>query len=845
MSGALRAGIDRVRARLKGRVDTEHEQALIRLAVGVVFFVYLLPEALQEGTEAWALEKSLFLPMVGFMALAAAIFAAIVISPGKSRPRRVFGAVVDSAATSYFLARTGVNGLPLYVVYLWIIVGNGFRYGRFYLLNTLALSVVGFALVLYTSAFWQAHLAAGIGLLLTMIALSVYVLSLVRRLEDAKSHAEAANLAKRRFVSTVSHEMRTPLNAIIGMMELLRDTPLNVEQSGMVKTIDQSSRTMLGLIEDVLDFSKIEAGKLTIARERFDLYALVNGVMQMLRPQAEGKGLSFASTLMPDVPPDVRGDEAHLRQVLINLLANAVKFTARGGVTLHVSRVGTGPQSVTLKFSIRDTGIGIAPEDQRRIFESFTQADQTTTRRFGGTGLGTTIAKQLTELMGGRMGLESAVGLGSTFWFELPLEVEPTRPRAEEPAVLVPMQVLAIGLPPEPLAQLEATLRGWGAACARVGGLEDAVAHMVAAERQGQVPACGLLYAEDLESAERDVMRLRRQLGGKRLPIVLCAPEASNVHRIPIVHGGYAAVLALPADKRMLFNTLHAFTATDQAEGVVFISDYLKRREAGRSLKVLVADDNAVNQAVLAKILERANHDLTLVSHGDQALDALERERFDIAIFDRNMPGMSGIEAVRAVRMMEMGGQRLPVIVLSADVTEEARREAMEAGADLYLTKPVQATRLLEALITLCPEPAAATAGGRASVDAAAAEPAAAAVLDYDQLTLLEGLGSRSDFMERLVGVFVADSAALVEKMEAAVDAKRFGEFRSLVHALKGSASSIGAEQLARACTELQELAEGDLRMRGKVHLGKLRSDLERTRGELTDYLRKRMSSAG
>jgi two-component system sensor histidine kinase RpfC len=391
-------------------------------------------------------------------------------------------------------------------------------------------------------------------------------------------------------------------------------------------------------------------------------------------------------------------------------------------------------------------------------------------------------------------------------------------------------------------------VRGWGGACVRAAGLEDAVAHAVAAERQGQLPGCGLLYAEDLESAERDVMRLRRQLGGKRLPIVLCAPEASNVHRIPIVHGGYAAVLALPADKRMLFNTLHAFTASDdQAEGVVFISEYLKRRDAGRSLKVLVADDNAVNQTVLAKILERANHELTLVAHGDEALDTLERERFDIAIFDRNMPGMSGIEAVRALRMMEMGGPRLPVIVLSADVTEEARREAAEAGADLYLTKPVQATKLLESLITLCPsaETAAAPVGGRAPAEAAGAQPPDAAMLDYDQLTLLEGLGSRSDFMERLVGVFIGDSAALMEKMETALDAKRFGELRSLVHALKGSAGSIGADQLARACTELQDLAEGDLRLRGKAQLGRLRSDLDRTRGELTDYLRKRKSSTG
>jgi two-component system sensor histidine kinase RpfC len=502
---------------------------------------------------------------------------------------------------------------------------------------------------------------------------------------------------------------------------------------------------------------------------------------------------------------------------------------------------------VVLKFSIRDTGIGIAPEDQRRIFDSFTQADQTTTRRFGGTGLGTTIAKQLVELMGGRLGLESAVGLGSTFWFELPLEVAPVEYRAEEPAALGQMQVLAIGMPPEHQAQLEAMVRGWGGACVRAAGLDEAVAHVAAGERHGQLPGCGLLYADDLEPAERDVMRLRRQLGGKRLPIVLCAPESSNIHRIPIVHGGYAAVLALPADKRMLFNTLHAFTATDQAEGVVFISDYLKRRDAGRSLKVLVADDNAVNQTVLAKILERANHELTLVSHGDEALDALDRERFDIAILDRNMPGMSGIEAVRALRAMEMGGPRLPVIVLSADVTEESRREAAEAGADLYLTKPIQATRLLEALITLCPSADAvvAPAGARAPAEPAAPATSGAAMLDYDQLALLEGLGSRSDFMERLVGVFISDSAALIDKMDIALDAKRFGELRSLVHALKGSAGSIGAEQLTRTCSELQELAEGDLRLRGKTHLGRLRSDLDRTRAELTDYLRKRKSSAG
>src|SRR5262245_38495938 len=498
-----------MRARLANRPDSEHEQAIVRLGVGAAFFVYLLPEAMRAGWDSSSLEASLFLPMLAFMTLAAVVLACIVISPGASPVRRVFGAVIDCVATSYFMVRTGVNGLPLYMVYVWIILGNGIRYGKFYLVNTLVLSSVSFMSVLYASPFWRTHLGVGVSLLFAMVALSMYVLSLVNRLNEALNRAEAANHAKRQFVSTVSHEMRTPLNAIIGMIELLRDTSLNAEQTEMVKTIAASSRAMHGLIEDVLDFSKIEAGKLTLAHAGFDLYALVNGVMQMLRAQAEGKGLSFVSMVMPDVPPYVRGDEAHLRQVLINLLANAVKFTDRGGVTLHVSRVGEAPGGVLLKFSIRDTGIGIAPQDQKRIFDSFTQADQTITRRFGGTGLGTTIAKQLTELMGGRMGLESAVGLGSTFWLELPLEVDVAERAGEAAAQFAEMQILAIGFPPEPIAEIEAMVGGWGGGCLRATSPEHAVAKLLAAERQGQPVGCGLLYAEDLNAAEQAVTRLR------------------------------------------------------------------------------------------------------------------------------------------------------------------------------------------------------------------------------------------------------------------------------------------------------------------------------------------------
>jgi two-component system, sensor histidine kinase RpfC len=827
-----------LRERLRNRPDTEHEQALVRVALGLGLGVYLLvPHLLGEKTSG-AMQS--LLPFGAFVLLSLGIIGSILVQPGVSPTRRVIGAVADSATASFFMIQMGVDGLLLYVVYLWIIFGNGFRYGRFYLLNTLVLSVVGFSLVIMFSDFWHAHMGAGISLLIGMVGVSLYVLTLVNRLSDALDTAEAANVAKRRFVSTISHEMRTPLNAIIGMTELLRDTRLGGEQTEMVRTIGASSRAMLGLVEDVLDFSKIEAGKLTVAREEFDLYALVNGATLVLKPQAERKGLSFVVSIMPDVPPYVRGDSGHLRQVLINLLGNAVKFTEKGGVTLHVSRSHAENGTARLKFSIRDTGIGIAPEHQRRIFESFTQADQSVTRKFGGTGLGTTISKQLVELMGGSIGLESAVGLGSTFWIELEFETV-ERALETETDALLGVRVLLIGFPIAGAKDVDAIVVGWGGVCTPVPDAESAATHASAALSQGRPFQCGLLYAESSADADTRVARLFRLLAGERLPLVLCAPEGSEVHRMPLVQGHFGAALPIPLDKRLLYNALHSFTAEEPREGVVFISDYLRRKEPVRALNILVADDNATNRTVLGKMLERAGFTATMVENGDQALDALEKDPYDAVLLDRNMPVMGGVEAVRALRALEAGRAHTPVIILSADVTEEARQEALANGADAFLTKPIQAARLLDAIVKLS-QPADAVPAARSESRPAAEAPSG--ILNYETLGLLEGLGSRSDFMEKLIRVFSDDNAILIDRMEEAVTARRFGELRSLLHALKGSAGSIGADELARTCSRIHALTEVELRARGTQHAAKIRADFDVARAELTAYLQKRKSGA-
>src|SRR4029453_17350523 len=294
------------------------------------------------------------------------------------------------------------------------------------------------------------------------------------------ARAEAANLAKRRFISMVSHELRTPLNAIIGMADLLRDTLLSREQADMLQTLRGSSRVMLGLVDDVLDFSKIEAGKVLVEKTDFDLHALVNSTCRIVSAQAAAKGVEFVVSIMPEGPPAGRGDPHPLRQVLINLAGNAVKFTEKGSVTVHVSVQAETDAMVRLKFSIRDTGIGIPPEAQAKIFESFAQADESPTRRFGGTGLGTTIAKQLVGLLGGGIGLESAPGLGSTFWVEVELDKQPERAGAGSGGELGGARVLLVGFPLPERSALEEALAGWGASAIAVATLEEGVSRLIA-----------------------------------------------------------------------------------------------------------------------------------------------------------------------------------------------------------------------------------------------------------------------------------------------------------------------------------------------------------------------------
>lgn len=403
------------------RVDRpEFEQSLLRVAIGGAVMLYLFWYTLQGGAIK-PQEYAVLWVSVGFFVLALALTAVIVVVRGVSVTRRYLAMFADNAVTTFCLYQMGEGGAVVIGVYLFITFGNGLRYGRRYLYVCQGLGLLGFTSVLSFSTFWSQHLAIGIGFLIGLLVLPVYVDVLAQRIKDAKRRADEASSAKGRFVANVSHEMRTPLNGVIAMADILRETDLSESQREIVDTLSTSAELLLAQIEDVLDMAKIEAGRVRTEARPFDLGKLLSAAVKVIVPQARYKDIAVAIDIAPEASSWHIGDPHHLRQVVLNLLSNAVKFTERGEIRLHARVAQRLEGKSIVRIEVADTGIGIPIAKQVSIFEPFAQADDSITRLYGGTGLGTTIARHLTEVMGGRIGVISEEGVGSTFWIEVPL----------------------------------------------------------------------------------------------------------------------------------------------------------------------------------------------------------------------------------------------------------------------------------------------------------------------------------------------------------------------------------------------------------------------------------------
>ena len=761
---APRGALARLHRRLSGRGDTEHEQSLVRLGIVGLLVVYAVFGPMPPSSPLWWVPSPLTLA-VGVWLIALAHFVAIVVDPAVREVRRVASMLLDHAGTILGMAVGGEATALLYPLLLWITLGHGFRYGQRHLVGSAAFSVVLFGVLVTLHPFWQGLGLFSIGLVLALVLIPGYCLRLLGHLHDARRRAEASSEAKSRFLATMSHELRTPLHAILGMAELLRGTALAPEQRDMAKTIHTAGRGLLNMIEDILDIARIEAGAERNVVDRFDLHALLHEIRDMLGHHARTKGLALRLRLDPNLVAEVEGPRRAVAQILINLVANAIKFTEAGEIRLEAKLVAAAKPRLAL--AVVDTGCGIPEVAQRRVFDSFTQVDDSTTRRHGGSGLGLAIVKRLVDNAGGDIELVSVVDHGTRFDVTLPVTITGDLP---------PPAASTVVLHGEPTAHQRATLATAGVRWIR----PDETNRDFVAARTVDLWCLG----------DHDVPRRH----GRDL----------------IVWGDGAAVpdalvtLPVAADAVMLRRALRA--------ALVVADDFDELRSParvgveGRSLDVLVADDHRINRQVVQRLLGQGGHRAVLVESGEAALARLDETVFDVVVLDLNMPGMGGMAA--AERLAARAG-RPRLVALTADATARTREACLAAGFDTFLTKPVDGTRLLAAIEETEPERAP-------PVAVAAAAAPASGVIDTARIAMLRQLDEGDDFVREIITGFIADGRDLVGDIRAAAVAGDVAAFRDATHALRSAATHLGATALFERCLSVKRLDEAELQARAE-----------------------------
>ncbi len=815
MSGVQTDGLRHVR-----------DMSLNRLAFAVLTYLYFF------ACGACAL---LYVCLTFYTVFSLGLTVGSRLAPRRPVKLALFCAIVaDVGMISAALHLGGGGEAALFPLYLWMILGNGFRIGNQALFLASAMSCLGFAAVVASTPYWASQPSLSLSLLLALLVLPAYSSTLISKLSRAREQAEAANRAKSMFLAAISHELRTPLNAILGSVSLIEDTKLDDEQQSLFTATRAGTAALLSLIGGILDFSRAEAGLMPLSHELVDLPALLVEIRDLIAMQARLKSLRVSIHAAPSVPPRIMGSRKTLMEVLLNLASNAVKFTETGGICIAVAlEPQTSAQPAKLRFEVSDTGIGVADEAQARIFDVFSQADASILDRFGGSGLGLALCRQLVTLMGGEIGVESAAGQGSTFWFTARCGEAEQHEGSTDSTVIRPGAAAVLLCDETALAEaIGVALRAQGLAVRHVGALQT----LRDAPSPEGLEEILFLYRRDAAGDLAADCAILEQIDPRGvMPCVLLASPASLSECRETLRRRFVTAMAIPAPAETLRRAcLWAIAATNKpsaGKSNQESNDARRQKAIGFArLHVLVADDNAINRQVLGRILERSGHRVTMALNGGQALDAMEAQPFDVVLMDVNMPVMNGLEATRLFRLGASPDQPMPIIALTADATAETEARCVEAGMDGCITKPFTPARLAAKIEELVRPASPASGKELARITDHPRFASRLPCLDPGVLAELRSLGGE-DFVASLLEDFVTGSDVLIGRIQNAVEARDMAGFRFELHALCSGAANLGATALLDGAAA-RDMTEATLATAGPVLLHRLRHELARIERE-------------